>query len=234
MIRIHITTIALLLLLGNIASAQTMGSLAGTITDAQGKPVRFATVRILGTSPARGAITKENGSFLIEGIRAGVYNIQITEVRYTTRIQDDIHISADTTTTVNVSLSLASLHIYSDTLYGPVSTTKGRTSDIEGISGEKRTAIQGKNISTSPSTHTNVGVSCIHYDRGGRATETSMRCEDIDIIRPWHDTIEKEDLAGEYPDILIVSSGFGADYPDLVMEPDQVKKQVSVIRPELR
>lgn len=229
MIRIHISTIALILLLGNIASARTMGSLAGTITDEHGKPVQFATIRILGTSPARGAITKENGSFLIPGITAGIYSIQITEVRYKARIQNDIHISADTTTTANVCLSLASLHIHSGTLYDPVSTTKGRTSNAAEISGETRTAIQGKNVVTSPSTHTTVAVSCIHYYRGRRATETSMRSENIGIAPSGFDDIRNAHLSDKHSNIPIrLGLVIVTAQEEPIARPERVGKQVTI------
>lgn len=210
MTRLSIATIALLLVVGNIASSQTTGSLAGTITDENGKPIAGATVRILGTSPARGAITRQNGSFRIAGIRAEAYSIQITSVGCKIHIQNDVFIRADTTATVNACLVRAPVHIDSDTLYDTLPPPKRRKSDSAVISNANRTTIRGTNILPLPCPA--VGVNCTYFP-GRRATETAMRAEAIELPLSRYD-ITRDNSGRKSPDILTVSSGIAGDYMD--------------------
>ncbi len=251
MTRLSITTIALLLLLGHIASGQTTGSLAGTITDEYGKPVIGATVRLLGTSPARGAITRQNGSFLIPGIRAGVYSIQLTSIGYRVNIQSDIRISADTTVTVNACLVMEPVHMDIDTIHTLLlPTEESRSTSEPGESfNANRTRIQRADIPPPPRPAR--GVSCFNV-RGGRATETSMRVQAIDLSSSGYKDIKRENFPCESPDIIIVSSGIAGDYMDthpqcedgvsspdvplqrfpLRLDPVIVTAQEPVVRPE--
>lgn len=58
------------------------GRFSGTVSSEEGTPMRGATIRVLGTTPSRGAISKEDGSFLIENLRPGVYDLEISSVGY--------------------------------------------------------------------------------------------------------------------------------------------------------
>lgn len=132
--RIYIATILFLLALANNSFGQIAGTLAGTVTSEEGKPIRGATVRVLGISPARGAVTRENGEFIIAGLRADVYDIRITMVGYEAYLKKSVRISVDVTTTINIKLLAAETH--GDTI------VVSSSSSSEGMQRSARTNIQ--------------------------------------------------------------------------------------------
>ncbi len=83
---------------------QTVGTLAGRVTTAAGDPVQRATIRVLGISPARGAVSKADGSYLIAGLRAGTYDVAVRTQFYREERRAGVRINIDSTTTLDVTL----------------------------------------------------------------------------------------------------------------------------------
>ena len=94
----------ILRLLATEAGAQTTGSLCGSVHSVDGQPIRGAVVRIFGTSPARGAITKENGKYLTAGLRAGIYDIQVSAVGFISFTIQTVNVNVGMNTTLDVRL----------------------------------------------------------------------------------------------------------------------------------
>lgn len=65
----------------SIASGQETGSVTGRVIDDDDDPLRGAVVKVLGTSPARGHISREDGSFIINNLPPGFYHIQFSAYR---------------------------------------------------------------------------------------------------------------------------------------------------------
>jgi|GEM_PF-7054324 len=82
---------------------QTTGTLTGRIT-AEGRPVSGAIIRVLGSSPARGAIAKADGSYLIAGLRAGAYDITVEALSWRKERRAGVRINIDSTTRLDVVL----------------------------------------------------------------------------------------------------------------------------------
>lgn len=74
------TGLALVLILAalapSVAAAQATGTLTGRVFDMQGRPVSGATIKVVGTSPLRGAIAKSDGHYIVTGIPVGIYTLQ--------------------------------------------------------------------------------------------------------------------------------------------------------------
>jgi len=85
-------------------SAQ-FGAIFGTVRDSTGKPVAGATVKIIGTSPLRGGVSKSGGTYRVAGIRVGTYSVQVSSVGYTSQTRNGIRIEADSEINVDFSLS---------------------------------------------------------------------------------------------------------------------------------
>lgn len=165
--RIYIATILFLLALANNSFSQINGTLAGSVTSEEGKPIRGATVRVLGTSPARGAITKENGEFIIAGLRADVYDIRITSVGYEVYLKENVRISVDVTTRINIKLLTAEMH--GDTI------TMSANGNLTELQRSARTTIQAA-VALGNTTASDANGEA---NRKGSASEKAKRFEEI-------------------------------------------------------
>ena len=81
--------------------ASIYGILTGKVTDAEGKGIPGASVRVEGTT--RGAYAKPDGSYTITNINAGTWNVRVSSVGYKDNVQRTT-ISADQTVTLNFKL----------------------------------------------------------------------------------------------------------------------------------
>jgi hypothetical protein len=75
------------------SSEPSSGAITGTIYDsATGKPLPFANIILLGTS--KGATSDSKGRFLISGIPAGAYVVQVSMIGYDSAIMGDVKVEA--------------------------------------------------------------------------------------------------------------------------------------------
>lgn len=83
----------LVVLLLPFRSLSQTSTLTGTVSDAEtGAPLAGATVFIIGTY--KGAFSREDGSFSIEGIKPGDYSIRFTYVGYAEKVFNGIRLTA--------------------------------------------------------------------------------------------------------------------------------------------
>jgi outer membrane receptor for ferrienterochelin and colicins len=99
------------------ASAAGGGTLRGTITDSRsGDPLPQANVRIDGTT--HGAASGDDGSYAIEGIPPGEYDVTVSLIGYKPRSRGGITITADRETSVDFTLEETSVSIDEVVVYG--------------------------------------------------------------------------------------------------------------------
>jgi len=71
------------------ASTRSAGRLSGTVTEAAtGKPVSYATVNVINpstNSPVNGGVAGDDGKFVLPGIPAGTYRVEVSFLGYTTQ-----------------------------------------------------------------------------------------------------------------------------------------------------
>ncbi len=84
----------------HLSMAQT-STISGKIT-AKGKPLKFATVQLVGTST--GFLTDTSGGYKISSIQAGKYTLQVTCIGYN-NIEKTIAIKNEESLTINVDLT---------------------------------------------------------------------------------------------------------------------------------
>ena len=76
---------------GRPATAATAGRLSGTITDAAtGKPVSYATVNVINpatNSPVNGGVAGDDGKFVLPGIPAGTYRVEVSFLGYANQVR---------------------------------------------------------------------------------------------------------------------------------------------------
>lgn len=82
---------------GSRTAMMPQGQISGTILDADtGTPIEMATValwRMADSTLATGAVTKADGSFLIEGMRPGRYYAQVSFIGYHTHTVDAVNLT---------------------------------------------------------------------------------------------------------------------------------------------
>ncbi len=206
------------------AMAQTSGQLTGRVTDSDGKPVVGATIKLLGTK--QGGYSKApDGRYLIAGIRAGQYDVEVSAVG----LQKDtssIRISIDQTTTHNVQLTTSSVRsktvVVTGTRVEPIKRDRAatvRSATADDINNSARTSIQSAVEIEAGVTTSGVNGFSI---RGGRATETSIRIDGVKVSDPFQGGFGSTS-AGLYPtvstlavsEVQVVPSGFSAEYGDV-------------------
>ena len=115
------------------ASAQTLGSINGTVTDASGAVVQGATVkaRAVATNLSVSALTKGDGSFDIADLPIGTYEITLTKEGFETALYPQIIVQGNRTTTVNSRLKpgavSTSVTVDATPLLNQTDTTNGYT-----------------------------------------------------------------------------------------------------------
>lgn len=102
----------LFLLLPAAASAQALGSIAGTVRDPSGAVLPGVTVEA--ASPAliekvRTAVSDGQGVFRITELRPGPYTVTFTLPGFSTFVRDGIELTTGFTATVNAELSVGAL-----------------------------------------------------------------------------------------------------------------------------
>jgi hypothetical protein len=205
------------------ALAQVTGTVAGKVLGDDGKPVVGATIRLTGTT--QGAKSKADGTFLVAGVRAGDYEVNISSVGYQPYKQN-IRVSVNQTTTVNAKLSTKAIETGPIVIQGnrdPIRPEKSgtiRTTSGEEINTSSRTSIQGAVALEGGVTTGGVNGFSI---RGGRATETSVRVDGIEVSDPFIGGFGSTS-SGLYPtvstlavqEVQVISSGFGPEYGDIL------------------
>ncbi len=201
--------------------AQT-GTLEGRVTDEKGDPLERATVQILGTT--LGGYSKADGRYLIAGIRAGEWRVQ---VRYAGKENEDrtVRISIDQTTVLNVQLRPKGGTVVrvKGTTQQPkaqiVGTQATKTGDEIERSARTANIFQTAVLATGVSTAGQNGIGI----RGGRSNDASMRVDGTEISDVFQGGFGGSSI-GLYPsvstlavaEVQVISSGFGAEYGDVL------------------
>jgi outer membrane receptor protein involved in Fe transport len=198
--------------IGLVLNAGTTGQLAGKVRDDQGKEVP-ANIILDGTQI--GAMTRDNGQYIIINIPPGTYDVKCLSMGYGTQIVQGIQIGVDETTTLNFTLSRDALALEGITIIEAKNqgvkkdrsgSSRTVTSDtIEEIAAESIediVAIQAGAVSTGGELHV----------RGGRANEVVYTVDGMSVSDPVDGgsalTIDQDAIA----DMSVMTGGFTAEY----------------------
>ncbi len=164
--------------------AGTNGGVTGTVKDADGKRLQGATVRVIGTT--KGKITGKDGTFDIQNIPAGNYEIKITFTGLDS-YEKKVTISADQTTNLG-TITLRSKVVQTKEI--TVSADRLNNAEAKGISdkvnSETMQGTAGKEsaqqvaLTTTGVLSTGGGISI----RGGRREDTKFLIDDQDVSDP--------------------------------------------------
>lgn len=100
-----IATILVVLFSMGAIYAQTTGRMAGRVTDQDGEPVAFASVVLVGTDPVLGTQTREDGTYILNYIPVGSYDVQAQQIGFRPTTVTGVRINVNETATVNIRMA---------------------------------------------------------------------------------------------------------------------------------
>ncbi len=180
------------------AFAATGGKIRGRITDeTTGEPLGGVNVVLVGMS--MGSATNMEGQYVILNVPPDTYTMQVSMIGYATVTVEDVKVSADLTTTINVSMKQQSIA-------GETVVVQATRKMLKADEFASRHTVSEEEIALQPIddfrdiARNQAGVVGSHF-RGGRTGEVTI------VI----DGMEVKDPAGTYSGDM---GGFTADVPE--------------------
>ncbi len=174
------------LLLAGFTWAQN-GSIEGTIRDASsGEPVPFANILVQGTT--NGAISDLDGHFVLNNLKSGLVNLQISYVGYRAKTLFEIDVIGSKTTQLTIDLEpsataldevVVRLNPFEKKAESPVSVQTIGASEIERFPGGNRDI--SRVIQTLPGVAATVSYRNDIIVRGGSPNENKFYIDGIEI-----------------------------------------------------
>jgi outer membrane receptor for ferrienterochelin and colicin len=205
----------LLLLTPFIVYSGTTGKLSGTIKDAQtGEPLVGANVIIEGTN--FGAATNVNGEYVILNISPGRNNVKFSFIGYETTIMQDVSITVDQTTILQIKLNPQSIMV--DEIVVTARTPliqKDVTSSISVITREEIEALPVATFTELLSLQAGVtGSGSNLHVRGGRTNEVAYMIDGTLVDDPLLGGLATNINNDAIQEMSLLSGTFNAEYGD--------------------
>jgi len=205
--------LSLILILPFFVFAGTTGKLAGTIKDAQtGEPLVGANVIIEGTN--FGAATNINGEYVILNIPPGRYNVKFSFIGYETTIMQDVAITVDQTTILQIKLNPQSIQVEEIivTARTPL-IQKDVTSSISVITREEIEALPVATFTELLSLQAGVTGSGSNLNiRGGRSNEVAYMIDGTLVVDPLLGGLATNITNEAIQEMSLLSGTFNAEY----------------------
>ena len=205
----------LILLLPICIYSGTTGKLSGTIKDAQtGEPLVGANVIIEGTN--FGAATNVNGEYVILNISPGKYSVKFSFIGYETTIMQDVSITVDQTTILQIKLNPQSIMV--DEVVVTARTPliqKDVTSSISVITREEIEALPVATFTELLSLQAGVSGSGSNlHVRGGRSNEVAYMIDGTLVDDPLLGGLATNINNDAIQEMSLLSGTFNAEYGD--------------------
>ncbi len=210
------TTLILLLvfvLIGTTLFAGTTGKLVGKVKDSNGKPLAFAAVMIKGTQI--GALTKQNGQFIIINIPPGKYTVVCRLIGYSDR-EAEVTINMDETSTLNIKMFKKSLKMKAFKVIKQKEDLikKDKVGSSQNISSDNISNLAVTDISDIIATKAGTVKSSdgeLHI-RGGRANEVVYSVDGMSVSDPVDGGAALSLDTDAIAEMSVMTGGFTAEY----------------------
>lgn len=198
--------------------AQTTGSIGGTVIDATDRsPLPGATIQIEGTS--LGAVTDENGAYIILNVEVGTYNVVASYIGYTDVRTSGVGVSVDQRTNVDFEMR-SDVEVTTDVIE---ITAERKGIDVE-QSGRLITQDQIENTGIRGIENIVSKTAGVVQDergnniniRGGRTDETVIIVDGVVTTNPIDGTSSAFVSNGLLQEIAVYTGGFGAEYGNVL------------------
>ncbi len=216
-----------LLLLLTATGALAQGRIVGVVKDNTGETLPGANLVVVGTS--QGAVSDADGNYVIAGLRAGAYNVQITYIGYESKLFTAIRVRDGADTRLDVTLSETGLDAIDEVvvvgerpLVDVEASTSSSTVTREQIEAAPVRGVQGVVGSQQGVTLDPTGL----YIRGGRASETGFIVDGVSAKDPLSGTGFGLDLgSNSFAEVEVTTGGAGADVGDVTSGVVSVRTQ---------
>ncbi|MCP5060983.1 MAG: TonB-dependent receptor plug domain-containing protein, partial [Ignavibacteriae bacterium] len=207
-------TLAIILISVSTSSFAQTGKIAGRVTDgATGEALPFVNIIVQETT--MGAASDIDGYYAILNLRPGKYNVKVSAIGFQSKVIENINISIDLTTKIDVQLFEASIELGEEVVV--VATKPLVTKDLT-----SSTAIIGADeIANLPVTEfaevlalkagivgNNGGINV----RGGRGGEVVYLIDGVPITDSYDGSTVVDVAASSIQELQFVSGAFNAEY----------------------
>ncbi|HDQ44096.1 MAG TPA: TonB-dependent receptor [bacterium] len=199
-----------LFLLPGFLPAQSVGRIAGTVTDAQnGNPLFGANVMAVGTT--MGAAADADGEYFILNVPPGKYRLRATMMGYEPMTVVDVVVHVGRTTRIDFVLSDEVLE------FGAVVVQAVRP-DVERDKTSTSAIVRFDEVQMLPGIRDIGDVINLTADvidghfRGGRAGEEYYMLQGLGIVNPLDRTSAFQPIMSGVEEVEVITSGFGAQY----------------------
>ncbi len=195
--------------------SQTTGSIGGVVLDTKDNgPLPGATVKIVGTN--RGAITDDQGNYLILNMDVGSYDVEASYIGYDPLVVKGVKVSVDTKTRTDFSLAQTTEGIKTETIEieaerkGIDVYQSGRLVGEEQI---QNSGIQGiRNIASKTAGVVTDERGTTLNIRGGRSDENLIVVDGVSTTNPVNGLSTAFVPNSLIQELAVLTGGFGAEY----------------------
>ena len=190
------------------------GKIAGKVTDTEsGEPLIGINIIIEGTT--QGAATGLDGSYIINNVEPGTYNMVFSGVGYQKKIVTDVRVSSDFTTNIDIDLSSETIGLETVTVVAPKPLVrKDLTSSHTTIDNTQIEALPVESIDQILSLQAGItrGAGGELHIRGGRSNEIAYNINGATAINPFDFTRTVQISTNAIQELSVVSGTFNAEY----------------------
>jgi outer membrane receptor protein involved in Fe transport len=194
--------------------ASTTGKLSGVVTDAAtNEPLPFVNIILDGTNI--GAAADIDGKYVILNISPGKYNVRFQSIGYQTKVINNVSISIDLTTSLNVTLSETSVKLDEVVVQAD---SRGIQKDVT----SSQALISSDEIETLPVAEfddlmqlqagVSRGANGEFHIRGGRSEEISFKVNGVSITDGYDNSRGLDIDNTTIQELQVISGTFNAEH----------------------
>jgi outer membrane receptor protein involved in Fe transport len=204
----------LVIILSGINFAGVTGKISGKVSDAQtGEELIGINIIIEGTT--QGAATGVDGTYIINNVEAGTYNLIFSGVGYQKKIVANVIVSSDFTTNINVQLSTEAVGLEPVVVQAEKPLVrKDLTSSQVTIDANQIDLLPVENVTqilTLQAGITQDAGGSLHI-KGGRESEISYNVNGVSIVNPYDNSRSVIVPTNAIQELSVVSGTFNAEY----------------------
>jgi outer membrane receptor protein involved in Fe transport len=186
----------------------TTGKISGRVLDGNRQPLPGANVAV---SLARtGAVSEVDGRYVIINLPAGTYEVRVTLIGYRSTTVQEVLVSADQTTTLDVTLAETPLQLEEVVITAerPV-VDLGLTSNVSTVSRKQIEQLPVQELQDI--VNLQAGVVDGHF-RGGRIGEVQYQVDGVTVNNPFNNQAGLKLDRSLLEEVQVVSGTFDAEY----------------------